>query len=81
MNKLIKFTEHLLEAVVLFVYGVRVEGIKLPSPTFRSLYPDDQPEEFEWMHMFRVSSLHKVDQRVYLESSKSSRTLNIDLKQ
>jgi hypothetical protein len=76
MNKLIKFAEYLLEAVVLFVYGVRVKGIKLPSPTFRSFYPADQPSEFEWMKMFRVSSLHKVDQRVYLEPSESNRTLN-----
>ena len=76
MNKLIKFAEHLLEAVVLFVYGVRIEGIKLPPPTFKSFYPADQPSEFEWMQMFRVSSLHKVDQRVYLEPSESSRILN-----
>jgi hypothetical protein len=33
------------------------------------------------MQMFRVSSLHKVDQRVYLEPSDPSRTLNSDQKQ
>ena len=81
MNKLIRFSEHLLETVILFVFGVRAEGIKLPAPSFRSLYLDDQPSEFEWMQMFRVSSLHGVDQRVYLEPSDSSRTLNSNQKE
>jgi hypothetical protein len=81
MNKLIRFSEYVLETVILFVFGVRAEGIKLPAPSFRSLYPENQPSEFEWMQMFRVSSLHKVDQRVYLEPSDPSRTLNSDQKQ
>jgi hypothetical protein len=67
MNKLTRFAEHLLEAVIPFVFGVRAEGIKLPPPTFRTIYPDDQPEEFEWNKMFRVSSLHGVVQNVYLD--------------
>jgi hypothetical protein len=81
MNKLIRFSEYVLETVILFVFGVRAEGIKLPAPTFRSLYPENQPSEFEWMQMFRVSSLHKVDQRVYLEPSDPSRTLNSNQKE
>jgi hypothetical protein len=81
MNKLIRFSEYLLETVILFVFGVRAEGIKLPAPSFRSLYPEEQLSEFEWMQMFRVSSLHKVDQRVYLEPSDPSRTLNSDQKE
>jgi hypothetical protein len=81
MNKLIRFSEYVLETIILFVFGVRAEGIKLPAPSFRSLYLDDQPSEFEWMQMFRVSSLHKVDQRVYLEPSDPSRTLNSDQKE
>jgi hypothetical protein len=81
MNKLIRFSEYVLETVILFVFGIRAEGIKLPAPTFRSSYPADQPSEFEWMQMFRVSSLHKVDQRVYLEYLEPSRTLNSDQKE
>lgn len=81
MNKLIRFSEYVLETVILFVFGVRAEGIKLPAPSFRSLYPENQPSEFEWMQMFRVSSLHKVDQRVYLEPSDPSRTLNSNQKE
>jgi hypothetical protein len=81
MNKLIRFSEYVLETVILFVFGVRAEGIKLSAPTFRSSYPENQPSEFEWMQMFRVSSLHKVDQRVYLEPSDPSRTLNSDQKE
>jgi len=81
MNKLIRFSEYVLETVILFIFGIRAEGIKLPAPTFRSLYPENQPSEFEWMQMFRVSSLHKVDQRVYLEPSDPSRTLNSNQKE
>ena len=81
MNKLIRFSEYVLETVILFVFGVRAEGIKLPAPTFRSIYPEEQLSEFEWMQMFRVSSLHKVDQRVYLEPSDPSRTLNSNQKE
>ena len=81
MNKLIRFSEYVLETVILFVFGIRAEGIKLSAPAFRSLYPENQPSEFEWMQMFRVSSLHKVDQRVYLEPSDPSRTLNSDQKE
>jgi len=81
MNKLIRFSEYVLETVILFIFGIRAEGIKLPAPTFRSSYPENQPSEFEWMQMFRVSSLHKVDQRVYLEPSDPSRTLNLDQKE
>jgi len=81
MNKLIRFSEYVLETVILFIFGIRAEGIKLPAPTFRSSYPENQPSEFEWMQMFRVSSLHKVDQRVYLEPSDPSRTLNSNQKE
>ena len=81
MNKLIRFSEYVLETVILFVFGVRAEGIKLPAPTFRSIYPEEQLSEFEWMQMFRVSSLHKVDQRVYLKPSDPSRTLNSNQKE
>jgi hypothetical protein len=81
MNKLIRFSEYVLETVILFIFGIRAEGIKLPAPTFRSLYPENQPSEFEWMQMFRVSSLHKVDQRVYLEPSDPSHTLNSNQKE
>jgi hypothetical protein len=81
MNKLIRFSEYVLETVILFIFGIRAEGIKLPAPSFRSLYPEDQPSEFEWMQMFRVSSLHGVDQRVYLEPSDPSRTLNSNQKE
>jgi len=34
----------------------------------KTTYPADQPSENEWMQMFRVSSLHKVDQQVFFES-------------
>ena len=33
--------------------------------TFKTTYPDDQPDENTWNQMFRVSSLHKVEQKIY----------------
>jgi hypothetical protein len=31
----------------------------------RTVEPQDQPDQFDWMHQLRVSSLHGVNQRVY----------------
>jgi len=55
-----------------FLFGVRIEGepinleygVQVPYSTCD---PDDRPEEFSWYHELRVSSLHKVNQNVYLE--------------
>jgi hypothetical protein len=32
---------------------------------FKTTYPDNQPDENTWNKMFRVSSLHRVEQKVY----------------
>lgn len=42
---------------------VNLEKGKLVS--FKTTYPDDQPDENTWNKMFRVSSLHGVEQKVY----------------
>jgi hypothetical protein len=71
MNKIITFFETLIYAMTLNIFGVRAQGEKLPQPTFRTVYPDDQPSEFEWNQMFRVSSLCGVDQRVCLDGPRA----------
>ena len=68
------YLEAILDLIVLFLFGERTqagEPINLEKGrlvSFKTTSPTDQPEENEWMKMFRVSSLHKVDQRVFFES-------------
>ena len=64
MDKLIMF-------LLQFIFGVRIEGepinleygIEQPKHT---TVPKDQPDQFSWMRKLRVSSLHGVNQHVYL---------------
>jgi hypothetical protein len=68
MEKLIVFLENLIFAMIPeLIFGVRAQGEKLSEPTFKTVYPDNQPKEFEWNAMFRVSSLCGVNQRVCLD--------------
>jgi len=68
------YLEAIWDLIVLFLFGERTfagEPINLEKGrlvNFKTTLPTDQPEENEWMKMFRVSSLHKVDQRVFFES-------------
>ena len=68
------YFEAILDLVVLFLFGERTpagEPINLEkgvSVGFKTTLPFDQPSENEWNQMFRVSSLHKVEQRVFFES-------------
>lgn len=65
MDKLIMF-------LLQFIFGVRIEGepINLEYGTEqpkRTYVPKDQPkDQFIWMRQLRVSSLHGVNQHVYL---------------
>lgn len=65
MDKLIMF-------LLQFIFGVRIEGepinldygVEQPKRTY---VPKDQPaDQFIWMRKLRVSSLHGVNQHVYL---------------
>ena len=68
------YLEAILDLIVLFLFGERTQAgqpINLEKGrlvSFKTTYPADQPEENEWMKMFRVSSLHGVNQRVFFES-------------
>ena len=59
LNIIISFLTQLL-------FGVRIEGEKISQPKFKTTLPPNQPSEFDWKWEFRVSSLHNVNQRVYL---------------
>jgi hypothetical protein len=64
MNNIINF-------LLTFLFGQRAQGewINLEYGTrvpYSTCDPDDRPEEFNWYRELRVSSLHKVNQHVYL---------------
>lgn len=68
------YLEAILDLIVLFLFGERTqagEPVNLERGKLvglKTTLPSDQPEENEWMQMFRVSSLHGVNQRVFFES-------------
>jgi hypothetical protein len=43
-----------LQFITEFLFGVRVEGESIPEPGFKTLLPDQQLGEFEWINEFRV---------------------------
>jgi hypothetical protein len=67
MEKVVNYLENLISNQIPdFIFGVRVQGEPVKSPTFKSSYPENQPSQFDWFQQFRVSCLHNVDQKVFL---------------
>jgi hypothetical protein len=72
MNKLHYYKDIIINFLLSFLFGVRVEGepinleygVQVPYSTCT---PDEQPDEFSWYRELRVGSLHGVNQQVYLE--------------
>jgi hypothetical protein len=64
------YLEAILDLITLVWFGERVPGEPVKQPTFKTTFPADQPSEYEWMKMFRVSSLHNVNQRIFFESKR-----------
>jgi len=49
--------KHILFVLQFFTelfFGVRVEGEPVPEPTLKTLLPEQQLSEFEWINEFRV---------------------------
>jgi len=65
-----QYLEAILDLITLVWFGERVPGEPVKQPTFKTTIPADQPSEYEWMKMFRVSSLHNVNQRIFFESKR-----------
>lgn len=53
--------------IINFLFGVRVEGESLPTPTFKTITPKDQPSEFDWINEFRVG-IEYGKQKVFFEA-------------
>jgi hypothetical protein len=63
--------KQLIDFLLTFLFGQRAQGewINLEYGTrtsFTTSDPADRPDEFAWYRELRVSSLHKVNQHVYL---------------
>ena len=44
----------LLQFIIDFLFGVRIEGEPVGEPTLKTIFPEQQLEEFEWINEFRV---------------------------
>jgi hypothetical protein len=57
--KLLYMQSKLIKKVRTFVFGERARGeYAYKKPTFKTVYPDKQTEEFEWYKQLRVSCLY-----------------------
>lgn len=71
MTKFLSIKGSIVNFILTFLFGVRIDGepinleygVEAPK---RTCVPQTQPEEFSWCREFRVGSLHKVNQFVYL---------------
>ena len=57
----------MVNIIIEFLFGVRVEGESLPTPTFKTTSPKNQPSEFDWINEFRVG-IEYGKQRVFFEA-------------
>jgi hypothetical protein len=66
-----QYIDIIINFLLTFFFGIRIEGepinleygVEVPT---RTVKPQTQPDEFSWYRELRVSSLHKVNQQVYL---------------
>ena len=71
MSKLHYYKDIIINFLLTLLFGMRVEGesinleygVEAPK---RTTVPKDQPDQFSWMREHRVSSLHGVNQHVFL---------------
>jgi hypothetical protein len=71
MSKLHYYKDIIINFLLSFLFGVRVEGepinleygVEQPK---RTVEPQTQPDQFSWFSEHKVSSLHGVNQHVFL---------------
>jgi hypothetical protein len=71
MSKLHYYKDIIINFLLTFFFGVRIEGepinleygVKVPT---RTVKPQTQPDQFSWFSEHKVSSLHGVNQHVFL---------------
>ena len=62
------YWEAITDFVMTTLFGERTLGEPIKLTTFKTTYPTDPVSQNEWMQMFRVSSLHGVNQRIFFET-------------
>jgi hypothetical protein len=71
MSKLHYYKDIIINFLLSFLFGVRIEGEPInleygvEAPT-RTVKPQTQPDQFSWFSEHKVSSLHGVNQHVFL---------------
>jgi len=71
MSKLHYYKDIIINFLLSFLFGVRIEGepinleygVEVPT---RTVKPPTQPDQFSWFSEHKVSSLHGVNQHVFL---------------
>jgi len=66
-----QYIDIIINFLLTFLFGVRISGepinleygVEQPK---RTVEPQTQPDQFSWMREHRVSSLHGVNQHVFL---------------
>jgi hypothetical protein len=71
MSKLSYYKDTIINFLLTLLFGMRVEGESINleygvEVSKRTTVPSDQPDQFSWMKEHRVSSLHGVNQHVFL---------------
>ena len=67
MNKVIIF-------LLTFLFGQRAEGEMIPTPTFRSTYPEDRPDENQWALDVKFGSRYGTKGSFYQHNNNTTRS-------
>jgi len=68
----------MLNQIILFLttllFGQRAQGEMIPTPTFRSSYPEDQPDENQWVMEVKFGSRYGTKGSFYQHNNNSTRS-------
>ena len=67
MNQLFNF-------ITTFLFGQRAQGEMIPAPTFRSTFPEDQPDENQWAIDVKFGSRYGTKGSFYQHNNISTRS-------
>jgi hypothetical protein len=67
MNQLFNF-------ITTFLFGQRAQGEIIPAPTFRSTFPEDQPDENQWAIDVKFGSRYGTKGSFYQHNNISTRS-------
>ena len=65
---------NIISFLTTFLFGQRAEGEMIPAPTFRSSYPEDQPDENQWALEMKFGSRYGTKGSFYQHNNNSTRS-------